>query len=424
LEKEKETTTFIRNVVTLISGNVIAFVIPVILYPILSRIFTQADYALFGLYLAVFSFLEVASAGRYDVAIVLPEKDEDAANMLSGAIVISILYALLIFFLILLFKDFLSSQLNNPELKNWLVLLPLTLFLVSISKVCNGWLIRMKYFKASAINKASQKIGEGGVQLLLGTFNLGNGLIFGDLAGRVFNAIFAFFQSLNKGLNRKSISVNAICSILIRFIEIPKYGILPSMLNTLAGMLPVFVISSMYSIEVSGSFNFSRIILSVPFALISSGISQVLMQQVSERKNKRLPVYKEIVSLASKLSVLSVLGVVVLFFLGADLFEIIFGAKWRQSGDFTSILILSYAVTFIISPFSILLVVMGKIKFASFWQVFYFISISSLWLLKDLTIHQFLFVLVVIDLFCYLVYGGLIFKVVKDYERSLDYQHA
>lgn len=415
-------STFTKDILTLVSGNAIAFIIPVILYPLLSRVFAPEDYALFGLYVAVFSFLEIASAGRYDFAVVMPEKDEDAINLVAGGLVIAVLYALLILILVLLFRNVLSLKLNNPNLADWLLLLPVGLLLVSISKLCNGWLIRLKKFKAASVNKASQKFAEGLTQVAFGSLKISNGLILGDFAGRLFNSIFSLYQSIKTGLDKTAISRQSIKTNLKRYVEIPKFGILPSMLNTFAGMLPVFIISSYYSVEISGSFNFSRIILSVPFALISTGISQVLMQQVSERRHKNKPVYQEIISLVTKLSVLSIIGVAVLYFAGPELFEVVFGAQWRQSGEYTSILIFSYGVSFIVSPFSMLLVVLHKIKLASFWQVFYFFSISVLWFLKDLTIDNFLIILVVIDLISYTLYGLLIYNTIKNYEKSLEYQ--
>lgn len=412
-------SVFTKSILTLITGNAIAFIIPVILYPLLSRIFDPEDYALFGLYFSIYSFLEIASAGRYDFAVIMPEQDNDAINLVAGGFIISLFYSLVILILVMFLNDWIAARLNNPHLANWLYFLPLGLVLASLSKLCNSWLIRKKEFRASSINKASQKLAETSAQLAFGFFKTGNGLILGDISGRIFNAVVSSYQSIKSGFDSKKISEAAIKSGLMRHLEFPKYGILPSMLNTLGGMMPVFIISSYYSVEVSGSFNFSRIILSVPFALIASGISQVLMQQVSERRHKNLPVHYEVFSLAAKLSVLSVAGIAVLYLAGAELFELVFGAKWRQSGEYTSVLIFSYAVSFIVSPFSVLLIVLGKIRWASFWQTFYFLAVSCLWFLNDISINNFLFILVAVDLISYMVYGLLIYKTIRRYENAL-----
>jgi O-antigen/teichoic acid export membrane protein len=409
----------VRDILTLFTGNAIAFIIPVLVYPVLSRIFSPGDYALFGLYAAVFGFLEIASAGRYDFSVVLPEQDEEAVNLVAGGLAVALLFSLLVLVLVFLFGPLAARAFNNPAVAPWLWLLPLGLFFISASKLCNAWLIRVKNFRASSINKASQKIAEVCAQLALGITKTGNGLIFGDVLGRFFNALVSYYQSLRSGFNPHNIHRLAIWHALKRYRDLPKFGILPSMLNALGGIMPVLMISSHYSTDVSGSFNFSRLILSVPFALIAAGISQVLMQQVSVKKNERKPVSDDLFPLALKLAVLSLIATVVLFFAAPSLFELVFGTKWRTSGVFTSILILSTAVSFIVSPFTILLVVLGRIRWLSIWQVFYFVAISVLWFLPRMAILNFLMVLVIVDVLSYSFYGVLIYQAIVRYEKNL-----
>jgi O-antigen/teichoic acid export membrane protein len=411
-------SVFLKNVTTLITGNALALVIPVILYPVLSRIFTEQDYALFGLYIGVFSFLEIASAGRYDFAIVIPQEDKDAINIAAGGLFISLGYALIVLVLVILFNDALAQQLNNAALANWLYFLPLSLIFISISKLCNGWLVRIKRFKAASINKASHKIGEVTAQLGFGLTS-GNGLILGDLTGRLLNAGFSIYQSVGSGLDRKLVEKSIVIENLKKYSDLPKYNVLPSVLNTLGGMMPVFVISSNYSPDISGSFNFSRLLLSVPFALISAAISQVVMQLVSERRHKGEKISNELFSLAAKLFVVASLCIIPLYFTGPTLFSFVFGQKWETAGAFTGILIFSYAVTFVVSPFSILLVVLQKVKWLSFWQIFYFILASCLWLFNGLEINDFLGLLVAMDLIAYTIYGILIYKAVVNYQANL-----
>lgn len=409
-------TDFSRNILTLFTGNAIAFIIPILLYPVLSRVFTVEDYALFGLYVGIFSLLEIASAGRYDFGIVLPEKEEDAVSLVWGGMIIAAAYSILILILVVIFNDVVAGLLKNPELSGWLFLLPPSLFLISASKLCNGWLLRAKRFRAASVNKASQKIGEVSSQLIFGTMRAGNGLILGDLAGRFFNAVFSVYQS-RLGIFGKPLSIKA---NLLRYSELPTYGIFPAMLNNLGGLWPVLVISAYYSVDVTGSVNFSRIVLSVPFALIVTGISQVLMQQVSELKNRKESIRGNLVSLVAKLSGLSVLAVIALYGFGPSLFEWIFGGKWREAGEYTSILIFSTAVSFVVSPFSTILVVLGRIKWLSYWQIFYFFAVSTLWFWRDVPIQNFLWVVVLIDILSYLAYGILIYKAVETYESQLS----
>jgi len=417
-------SSLIKDILTLFTGNAIAFLAPVMLYPVLSRMFTPGDYAVFGLYSSIFAFLEIASAGRYDFAIVMPKQGDDGINIIAGGFFISVIYSVFILVLAIFLKDFVALKLNNVDLAKWLIWLPVGLLFISISKLCNAWLIRAKKFKSASINKASQKIAEGSAQMTFGFLVVGNGLVLGDVAGRLFNALFSIYQAVKYGLDKSKVEIKSIKSNLIYYVEFPKFGILPAMLNALGGMLPVFIISMYYSVDESGNFNFSRILLSVPFALIATGISQVLMQQVSEKKNENEPILYECYSLALKLFVISTIGTIIVYLFGPVLFEFVFGAKWIVAGEYTSILILSTSISLVVSPFSIFLFVLGKIKWVSYWQVFYFAFVSSLWFLKSVDIFYFLTAIVAIDLISYLLYGIIIIKAVHDYNKALAKTHV
>lgn len=412
-------TPLTKNILTLVTGNTIALITPVFLYPILSRIFSIEDYAVYGLYISIFSLLEIASVGRYDLAIALPKDDEESINVIAGSLIISIFYSLFILLGVWIYKDAISRSLNNSALENWLLLMPLSIFSVSITKVFTNWLVRKKKFRATSINKTSQKLSEVVCQFCSGVSNFGNGLIIGDTMGRFFGSIFSTYQGLKHDFNKNKISLAKIKVNLQRFSDLPKYNILPSMFNALASMIPVFIISSSYSNEASGSFNFSRVILSIPFALISSGISQVLMQEISEKRNLAQSIAVSLLRLVINLLCLSILGIVVLFFFGPMIFKFVFGAEWELAGEFTKILIFSYSISFIISPFSIILIVLDRIKIASAWQVGYFALSSILWFCKDLKVYDFLIVLVIIDVCAYLLYAVLIAQTILSYEKKL-----
>lgn len=72
---------FLRNVLTLMTGTTIAQAIPIANTPILTRLYTLADFGLLALFVAVTSILGSIANGRYEMAIMLPKKDEDAINI-------------------------------------------------------------------------------------------------------------------------------------------------------------------------------------------------------------------------------------------------------------------------------------------------------------------------------------------------------
>jgi O-antigen/teichoic acid export membrane protein len=83
LNKLKPKSEFSRNVLTLMTGTTIAQAIPIAISPILTRIYTPEDFGVFALYMSVVSIVSVVATGRYELAIMLPKKDEDAINIVT-----------------------------------------------------------------------------------------------------------------------------------------------------------------------------------------------------------------------------------------------------------------------------------------------------------------------------------------------------
>ena len=71
---------FSRNVMTLLTGSVIAQFIPLLLTPILSRLFSPEEFGLFAFYISIITLFSAIATGRYELAILLPKDDKKAIN--------------------------------------------------------------------------------------------------------------------------------------------------------------------------------------------------------------------------------------------------------------------------------------------------------------------------------------------------------
>ena len=73
--------SFIKNVVTLVAGTSIAQLIPILISPILTRIYSPEDFGLYAILIAISSICAIGSCLRYESAIV-QEKDSNNAIVL------------------------------------------------------------------------------------------------------------------------------------------------------------------------------------------------------------------------------------------------------------------------------------------------------------------------------------------------------
>lgn len=418
LDKLKK-SGFVRNTFILISGTVIAQLIPIALQPILRRVYAVEDFGVMAVYLSTFGILSVIASGRYEMAIVLPEKDEDAKHLLFLSFIINGSFSLLLFLCVLLFKTPIIEFMAFPEpMYFWIYFIPLSVFLFSSYRTMNYWLVRKKKFRAASYNKVFRRGGEGSVQLGMGWMNMAKGLLSGVIVGKVFYNITCLFQLLKSGFTFRGINKGDLKKVAREFKDYPLYNAGPALLNILSLQLPILLINGFFSEEYTGYFDLSKQMLTVPISLISVSLSQVLMQDISERRIKSKPIKKHFFKISGLLLLIAVVGGSIILLWGEDLFTFIFGEEWLVSGEIAQILIFSLSLKFIVNPLSVVLNSLNRIRITSLWQIAYFGSICLLFLFREMDFFDFMKVYVLIELILYSLHYLLIVKEVNRYEKG------
>ncbi|MFM7023844.1 MAG: lipopolysaccharide biosynthesis protein [Flavobacteriales bacterium] len=429
---------FTKNTFTLIIGTVIAQSIPLLLHPVLRRIYAPEDFGAMSVYLSIFSMLTIVLSLRYEATIVLPKNNNEAANILGLTFVVNISITLVAFLTVLLFKEEIAELLNFPEKYSaYLYFLPLGASLFALYQSINFWLIRQKAFKASTSNKIIRRVVEGATQLGLGLLKIPGGLISGDIVGNLANVIAGIRQSLKKVVTdndktyyltgpikntwtlERFITKKKMAYAFKRYIEYPKYNVIPTLLSTAATTLPFLFINKMYGPDTLGYIDLSRLVLSIPLIFISATISQVFFQQTTEKKHLGQSIHKDCMNILHILLAITAMEIIIIFTFGTDLFAFVFSEKYALSGDYAKILMLSFILNFIGSTFSSIFITFEKIKYNSIWQVLYFAAICSLALIDDLGIISFLKLYVLIEVIMHSLYLFMVFWIVRNYENKI-----
>jgi O-antigen/teichoic acid export membrane protein len=411
---------FTKNTLILVSGTVLAQSIPIVNQLFLRRIYTVEDFGAMTVFLSVFSMITIVSSFRYEATIVLPKNNNEAANILSLTFIISLLFNASIFLSILFFKEIIVEFIGLPiKYANFLYLLPITSFLFSFYQSLNYWLIRQKAFKASSTNKIIRRLTEGVVQLTLGVFKIPGGLFIGDFTGNFSNVLSGIRQSFKNSFSLKNVSKRKMNFVFKKYIEYPKYNAIPTLLSSAGTLLPFLFINKMYSTETVGYLDLSRMVLSIPLVFISATIAQVLFQQITAHKHENKSIKKDLLNILFLLIGIISIETIILFLFGDSLFSFVFGDHYILSSQFSKVLILSFSLNFITSTFSSIYITFNKIKLNSIWQVFYFMAICSLLLIRDVSIIDFLKCYVAIEIIMHTVNLILLFVIVKKYEQTI-----
>lgn len=109
---------FFKNVAILSSGTIISQIIVVITSFFLARLYNAQDFGVLSLFTSINLILVIIFSGRYELAIGLPKLSIDGKKILSIVIVLSSIFSLFYFFLILLekkiFHFFHNELLESP----------------------------------------------------------------------------------------------------------------------------------------------------------------------------------------------------------------------------------------------------------------------------------------------------------------------
>ncbi len=411
---------FTKNTFVLVLGTVIAQLIPLAIHPFLRRIYSPEAFGALAVFLSLFSMVTIVSAFRYEVTIVLPKNSIEAANILGLTFFLSLGFNLLILISLLLFKDEIVALIGLPdEYANYIYFLPITSFLYSMYQSINYWLIRKKAFKSSSVNKVVRRSVEGVIQLVLGLFKFPGGLFVGDLFGNFSNVVSGVFQSSKNAFSTKLLSKRKMVYAMKKHSDYPKYNFVPTLLSNAASLLPFLFINKIFSTEVVGYLDLSRMVLSIPLIFISATIAQVLYQQITEKSHNSQSIKKDLLNILYLLLGIIALEAIVLFLFGNSLFQFIFGDNYLISSYFSKVLIVSFSMNFIYSTFSSIYMTFNKIKINSIWQVLYFLSICSLLFFKHLDIYEFLQVYVLIEVVMLSINILMMLAIVGRYEKNI-----
>jgi O-antigen/teichoic acid export membrane protein len=411
---------FKKDAVSNILGTILAQSIPILIQPVLRRLFSPEEFGVAAVYFSIVTVLCVAVGLNYHSAVVLPKSEKDAKGLLLGSTLIAFFISCILWMVIFFCGEKIVFFFGlSDQLIPWLYLIPISAFLNSIHLSFGNWLTRLKAYQSLAINKVSRRFFEGGFQWGLGSFSLHGGLLIGTLLGDFFNALTYWLQFKKLSGHFKGIGLADIKVALVRYSDFFKISLITNLMSKVSYIIPVLVTERLYSTAITGQLDLGRQILALPLSLITVGIAQVMLQQLSVKVNDRQTILPLIQQVFTFLVLMSIMICLVMFFWGEDLFAVIFGEEWRLGGVLASWLVWSYAFRFIIVPLSNVLIVLEKLKWNSLWQGAYFIMMLLMFLIREIEIQRWIQLIVLVDIIAYSIYGWVIWKATKVYETNI-----
>jgi lipopolysaccharide exporter len=334
-------SSFVRSLAVVMAGTAVGQAIGLAFAPIISRLFSPADFGIFGAFIALSNIIGAGVTLEYTQAIMLPREKRDAINVFVLSCFVSVCISALLLIACLavprVFLGLVKSQ------NGWLLgLLVLAALAGGINQACQAWCVRVKAFKQTSVSQVVRSISSSGVQIGLGLARGGaGGLVMGMVLAEIA-ATVNLVRVVRTHLNdlRSSISWARMLQLAREYRDFPMYAASQNMINYLSQGLPVLLLTNYFGIAVAGAYAFAMRILQAPMALILRALRQVLFQKAAEIHHHGQSLLALYAKTTLGLLVVAAIPSLILLIWAPALFAWVFGSQWRFAGEFARALVL------------------------------------------------------------------------------------
>lgn len=380
IEKHLPRGSFRRNVITLMSGTALAQLITIATYPIISRLYNPDDFGFFGLFTSLALILSAISAFRYEQAIPLPEKDEDAVTITKASLFMVFLFSFVLFLILIFFNKEIARLLKAHSFSNLLLLLPVSILALGLYQTLSYWATRKKQFKILSTSRFAQSASSSAYQVSVGFFSATSfNLTFGQIIGQVI-ATLSLARYIYKKEGSKfllSSKLDRYRTLLVKYREFPLFATIANLILNLSTQLPTILLFHFFTAQTVGFFTVSQKIISLPITLISNTTSQVYYQEASKQYHQNKNKLQS--SFLRTFGFLFLIGLLISLFLlfAPSIFYFVLGDKWLEAGVFARYMALYLAIQFGASAVSPILNVLRRQDINFLWQTFRFFLTSG-----------------------------------------------
>lgn len=372
LEKVLPKGQLARSVTVLVGGTASGQALLVIASPLLTRLYAPEDFGTLAVYTSILGIISVVASLRYELAIPLPEKDEEAVNILVLSLGIVIVMSLLVGLGIWVLGDQIVLWVNAPALKPFLWLLPLGVCTVGTYQVFNYWAVRKQAFGRIARTRVNQGLGTVLTQIGLGFLKLGPlGLLIGHIVGQgAGTTTLAALVYREDKQALETVSLREVRHMAWRYQRYPLLSSLSGLINSAGLQLPALLLASFYGLQVAGWFTLGQRVIGVPMSLVGQAVSQIYLGEAAQRARQNPgSLHSLFLKAAHRLLLLGIVPLGVLALSGPWLFAWIFGDSWRDAGTYMQILSLMFLIQFVVVPLSQTLNILERQAWQLGWDV-------------------------------------------------------
>lgn len=365
LKKINIKSDFLKSIVVLTSGTLIAQMISYLATPFITRLFSPDEIGELGIFLRITAFITAIATARYELTLPLPKNQNHAFQLFRLSLkvaLISLGISLVLGIGYWVWSDF------DVHIIWYILFIVSTSFFMIFRNIGTNWAIRNKTFKHISVSGVIGSLFTNGIKIISGVFHFGViGLIISHLVGSA-TAVIVFIREYlrnktTKGFERSGAKMKVLAK---NYRDFPAVNLPHTLIDNGRELLIAFFVVEFFDQAIFGSYDHSFRMLKLPLVLIGASMGQVFFNRCSANFSEKKAIYPLLRRTTLILTGLSIVPFSIIFFFGEEIFVFVFGAQWADSGQLSEIIAPWLMINFIASPISTIPLVIGKQKLF-FW---------------------------------------------------------
>ncbi|MDR1368541.1 MAG: oligosaccharide flippase family protein [Dysgonamonadaceae bacterium] len=372
---------FIRNSAVLTSGNIAGQAVALLIYPLLSRLYSKEDFGIFALFMSLTGILNILATGKYEEAFLLTSDRKESSSLLNFSFRILSFVCLGIFIILLFWGETCFTLLRMQTLMPYWYCIPVFVFLSGFFILLTYAANREKYYKVIAssnlfLNIITSALKIGCKYLATGV----TGLISGQIAGQFF-ACFPFYKIKSNIKEALRSDWKNAKTTGIRYQTFPKFTMPRHLINSFSFNLPFFLLTGIFGEAKSGLFFLALTVFFRPINLISNSLYQVFYENCARLKEDGGKISTKI-NTYQKYCLLSITPLfIITYIFSTILFKCVFGQEWEESGIYFRYILPWMFMVLLTAPMNFLPLLFNKqSKHMALEVVCFFVRYASLYI--------------------------------------------
>lgn len=351
--------------------------------PIISRLYSPEQYAVWAIVVATAMIFGSIACLRYELAIVLPKDRDDACALFVWSIICSIVIAMLTAALsvLLLGADLIEIGAGTHPYQ-YTIWAPLLVAATGFTLALQYWAVRNESYALNSAAQVGLAITALAVQISYALIFGGdaNGLIAGSLVGQL-TAVVTLTGGCLFTRNLPSVSsgvLRRIPAVIRTHYLFPLYSMPYILFGAIRARASVYVIAFFLAPREVGLYAFAYRIMNFPVSLISAALRPVLFRETSVQGVVALE--HRITRILHWLALIATPMVVVYFYWSEELFLLVFGEQWKGAALYGKFFILPVFTFMFCNWMDRIMDVIGQQRLTMGLEiVFGTLSVLSLW---------------------------------------------